>query len=117
MTTGLIKWDDENDNNKNEKSGTLPRGNYKKNTKIEFCCRTDGDKKDPISLPILTPFYLLAYESAECQQVKWAMASVEWIQFDNEDTDNKDTIEEAHPYDARVDNSTHRIYYCYYKGE
>ena len=70
-----------------------------------------------MSLPTLKPFYLLAYESAECQQVKWAMASVEWIQFDNEDTGNMDKAIGAYPYDARVDNSTHRIYYCYYQGE
>ena len=115
LTSGFIKWDDEDSNNKNNKSGTLPDGVYDHNTKIEFCCRTDGDIRDPISLPTLKPFFLLAYESAECQQVKWALVNVEWIRFDNEDTANADGQGGTYPHGAGIDN--HRIHYCYYQGK
>ena len=114
MSWGFIKWDDENDRNRNHISGTLPDGLYGSDTEIEFCCRTDGDKRDPISLPTTTPFFLLAYESAECQQVKWAVAYMEWIRFDNEDTRNADSQGGTHPYGAGIDN--HKIHYCYYQG-
>ena len=115
MTSGFIKWDDENTQNQNSKSGTLPNGVYDKDTKIEFCCRIDGDKADPISLPTLKPFFLLAYDSAVCQQVKWAVVSVEWIWFDNEDRGNRDGKGGSYPYGAGIKN--HKIHYCYYQGE
>ncbi|CAH3166652.1 unnamed protein product [Porites evermanni] len=114
LTSGYIKWDDEDHNNSNNKTGTLPDGVYDHNTKIEFCCRTDGDKNNPISLPTLKPFFLLAFDSAECQQVKWAIVSVEWIRFDNEDTGNADDQGGSHPHGAGIDN--HKIHYCYYQG-
>ena len=95
-------------------SGTLPDGVYDTDTKIEFCCRTDGDKKDPISLPTLKPFFLLAYDSAECQQVKWAVVSVEWILYDNEDTGNNGGKGGSYPYGAEI--SDYKIRYCYYQG-
>ena len=115
MTSGFIKWDDENSLNRNRMVGTLPDGVYDEDTKIEFCCRTDRDKKDPISLPILKPFFLLAYGSAECQQVKWAAVNVEWIRFDNEDSGNADNEGGSYPYGAGISN--HKIHYCYYQGK
>ena len=115
MTSGFIKWDDEDKDNKNNRSGILPDGVYDYNTKIEFCCRTDGNKRDPISLPSQTPFFLLAYDSAECQQVKWAVVSVEWIRFDNEDDGNKDGKGGTYPHGAGIDD--HKIHYCYYEGK
>ena len=118
LSSGFAKWDDEDNNNQNSMSGTLPDGVYDRDTRIEFCCRTDREKKDPISLPTLEPFFLLAYESAECQQVKWAVVSVEWIRFDNEDLRNMDESGGAYPYDARRSvHSSYYIYYCYYQGE
>ena len=115
LTSGYIRWDDEDNNNKNNQTGTLPDGVYDCNTKIEFCCRTDGDKNNPVSLPTLKPFFLLAYDSAECQQVKWAVVSVEWIRFDNEDSSNADDQGGSHPHGAGIDN--HKIHYCYYQGK
>ena len=115
LSSGFVKWDDENNNNRNSKSGTLPDGEYTGDTKIEFCCRTDGDKSEPISLPTTMPFFLLAYGSAECQQVKWAVVNVEWIRFDNEDSGNADNEGGSYPYGAGI--SDHKIHYCYYQGE
>ena len=94
-------------------SGTLSDGVYGRNTTIKFCRRTDGDKNNSVSLPSAVPFYLLAYESAKCQQVKWAIVSVEWIRFDNEENHTADSQGGTHPYGAH----DHKIHYCYYKGK
>ena len=47
--------------------------------------------------------------------MKWAVASVEWIRFDNEDKDNEDGQGGSHPLGAGIDN--HKIHYCYYQGK
>ena len=88
LTKGYAYWDDNNENNSNGKGGTLPGGvnGHIHDTQIRFCCRKDGDINDPVLLPSKTPFFLLAYGSAECQMVKWAIASLEWIFFDTEIT-------------------------------
>ena len=120
MMSGFVSWDDEDRENLNEKGGILPDGEYdinrnEKNTKIYFCCKTDGDKNDPILLPSKSPFYILAYKSAKCQMVKWAIASVEWIYYNTEYSDNRDNSVGAYPYEAGKRHPT--IYYCYYRGK
>jgi len=115
LTSGYIFWDDEDKVNRNSNSGTLPDGFYGRNTQIEYCCQTDGDKNEPITLPSHDPFFLLAYDSAECQQVKWAISSVEWIRFDTEDTGNEDGQGGSYPHGAGIND--HTIYYCYYQGK
>ena len=92
--------------------GVLPDGEYTKDTKLFYCCRTDGDKAEPISLPISSPFYLLAYNSSECQQVNGALATKEFIRFDNEDTGNKDAKSGTYPHA----HGSLNISYCYYEG-
>ena len=94
--------------------GVLPDGLYGPNTGILFCCRTDGRKSDPISLPVSKPFYLLAYGSFECQQVKNASSTEEFIEYDSEDSDNKDYWGGAFP---NIDGQTSymKITYCYYE--
>ena len=47
--------------------------------------------------------------------MKWAVVSVEWIRFDNEDKANKDGQGGSHPHGAGIDN--HKIHYCYYQGK
>ena len=95
--------------------GKLPGGDYNDQwTEIRFCCKTDGDKDNPIVLPTKTPFFLLAYESAKCQMVKWAIASLEWIFYDTEHGQDG-TVVNSFPYDAGKKQPT--IYYCYYRGE
>ena len=39
---GYIFWDDEDEDNNNGVSGSLPDGVYNRDTKIYFCCRNDG---------------------------------------------------------------------------
>ena len=120
MKTGLVYWDDEDSSNTNEKGGTHPSGfidseDNKYNTEIRFCCRTDGDKKEPITLHTELSFFLLAYGSNECQMVKWAIATLEWIYYDTEDENNKDRAAGTFPFDAGKKNP--KIYYCYYRGQ
>ncbi|XP_078352616.1 uncharacterized protein LOC144637424 isoform X2 [Oculina patagonica] len=114
LTSGDVFWDDEDKWNSNNYEGTLPDGRYDHNTWIYFCCKTDGDKDDPVLLPAKSPFYLLAYESAKCQMVKWAMATVEWIYYDTEDWNNGDGVTGAYPHEAGKIHPT--IYYCHYRG-
>ena len=117
LTKGYAYWDDNNENNSNGKGGTLPGGvnGHIHDTQIRFCCRKDGDINDPVLLPSKTPFFLLAYGSAECQMVKWAIASLEWIFFDTEDNQNRDKAAGAYPFEAGIKHPT--IYYCYYHGK
>lgn len=114
LTEGFILWDDHDILNKNDKGGTLPNGSYDHNTKIEFCCRTDGDKSHPILLPTRAPFYLLAYGSEQCQTVKWAIATQEWIYYDTENERNADQANGTYPYTGGEKDPT--IYYCYYQA-
>lgn len=85
---------------------------YGSDTRIFFCCRTDGDKSDPVPLPLSKPFYLLAYGSSDCQLVKGAITTTEYIIFDNEDKNNQGSSGGVHPY-----ASSNLIYYCYYQGK
>ena len=96
------------------RGGTLPDGVYWKFTEIHFCCRTDGDKDVAILLPSNIPFFLLAYKSAKCQMVKWAVASVEWIYYYTHNKE-EDQANGSYPYNAAKIHPT--IYYCYYRGE
>ena len=94
--------------------GTLPDGIYNKDTNISYCCRTDGDKLEPVTLPVSNPFYLLAYNTSECQQVNGAIATKEFIRYDTEDgAHNRDQVNGAYPC-AEGMNLT--ITYCYYQG-
>ena len=62
-------WDDENTDNQNEVAGSVPEGLYSDDTKIYFCCRTDGLVGRPIDLPTEKDFLLFAYQSTKCQKV------------------------------------------------
>jgi len=116
LTTGFVNWDDDDYNSQfNKKGGILPGGIYDHDTKIRFCCRTDGNKSNPISIPSKTPFFLLTYGSAECQMVKWAITNLEWIRYDTEHNYNEDKAWGEFPYDAGNPHPT--IYYCYYRGK
>ena len=46
---------------------------------IYFCCSISGRKSDAISLPYRSPFYLIAYGSPRCQQVRYHKASVDFV--------------------------------------
>ncbi|XP_033103529.1 uncharacterized protein LOC117106275 [Anneissia japonica] len=111
MAEGSIYWDDEDDDNKNSYSGSLPRGSYGGNTKIYYCCKIDGFAENSIFLPTDSPFYLFPYTNV-CQAVEGMNANMEYFRWDNEDDDNKDYDSGWHPY--KNSGSDHNIYYCYY---
>ena len=118
LKSGFVFWSNDGLDSQisSDKDGTLPDGIYKRTrTEIKFCCRTDGEKNDPILLPSKSPFFLLTYNSSKCQMVKWAIASVEWMYYYTSDLTNDDQRGGAYPYIAGKEQST--IYYCYYQGE
>jgi len=116
---GYVFWDDEDNKNMNKKGGTLPDGVYDKDTLIYYCCRGDGDKLKPVLLPVISSFYLFTSRQSnssesECQRVEGAVATEEYIRFDNEDSGNKDRWNGSYPYGAGIND--HRIVYCYYES-
>ena len=117
LHSGWVLWDDEDTSNQNDEGGKLPDGVYDQDTKIFICCRTDGSKSDPISLPVSKPFYLLAYGSPECQNVKNASSTKEFVAFDTEDENNGDNWGGSFPYIPGTAGQTSfvKITYCYYK--
>lgn len=116
LEEGYVYWDDDDSvTNANSKGGVLPGGKYNKNTKIYFCCKTNGSKTSAILLPSKSPFYLLAYKSAKCQMVIWTVGNLEWIYFDTAHRNNKDKGKQAYPHEAGKQHPT--IYYCYYRGK
>ncbi|OWF52856.1 uncharacterized protein LOC110447211 [Mizuhopecten yessoensis] len=64
-------------------SGTLPDGNYTLHTKFEFCCRSDGNKDNPIVLPVKQPFLLWKRDRKACQKVKGAVGIPQHFEFTN----------------------------------
>ncbi|XP_065054735.1 uncharacterized protein LOC135683403 isoform X2 [Rhopilema esculentum] len=118
LIEGWIFWDDENDEMIDSESlyqGYVPAGIYEKDTLIYTCCRTDGDKKVPISLPLAQPFYLLAFGSSECQTVSGARSLSEFIKWDDEDKGNRNDNSRIVPYDVKKGRWNTKIYFCYYE--
>lgn len=113
---GSVLWDDDNANNGfnlNSKGGELPSGLYNQDTKIYFCCMTTGSVEKRVSLPVNKPFYLLAFESTTCQEVRGAVYALEYVVFDTENSNNQDARAYPYPYGANLRQPT--IYYCYYR--
>ncbi|XP_028399576.1 uncharacterized protein LOC114522985 isoform X2 [Dendronephthya gigantea] len=114
MASGWVKWDDENYKNRNKKRGSLPQGVYNKDTKIHYCCQTNGKWYDSIELPVNRPFYLLTSNSVDtpkCQMVKWATSRLEYVVFDTEHSSKTNSQAGNHVF-----RKNRRIYYCYYEG-
>jgi hypothetical protein len=114
MAGGWVYWDDTDYKNKYSMGGSLPDGVYNQDTKIYYCCQTDGNWYDSIELPVSQPFYLLTSNSTDtpkCQMVTWALSYLEYIVFDTEDTNNYDTQGGEHLF---LDGD--KKYYCYYEG-
>ena len=118
MLEGSITWDDEDTNNGNDQSGTLPdldRSAYYSLTELFYCCQIQGKWYRSIKLPTKKPFYLLPYGSTNCQRVVGAISSLEHIIYDTEDTRNLDEFDGYHVFTDEV-QSLPKMYYCYYEG-
>lgn len=118
LKQGFIRWDDEQSeiDYKDKHFGDLPDGNYEiSHTTINYCCSTKGNINNPIQLPALKPFYLLTYDSAQCQKVAGTKVTSEFIKFDDDDQANTDAAGGEHPYGPSEDPFNLKIYYCYYE--
>jgi len=117
LKEGWVFWDDENEKELdigNSVEGFVPEGVYESDTLMYFCCRTNGYKSKPIELPITMPFYLLAFNSPQCQKVKGVTAVSEFVQWDDEDRGNSNAHSKITPYGVDIDPWNTRLYYCLY---
>lgn len=115
MTSGWVQWNDEDWMNLNDKGGSLPHGIYNNETRIYYCCQTNGIWHESIELPVNKPFYLLTSNSVttpKCQMVKWAVSHLEYIVFDTEKSSEGDFQNGSHVFIK----PRRKVYYCYYKG-
>ncbi|XP_078309519.1 uncharacterized protein LOC111109937 [Crassostrea virginica] len=109
---GNVYWDDEDDNNANKYGGELPSGEFRRNTKIDYCCREDGPYDNAVQLPTTKPFYLLRFTSL-CQMVQGMNFQNESVEFDDEDDNNKNSVSGKYPMGAS-NGRNQRLRYCYY---
>ena len=118
LREGVVYWDDENIDNKNDYRGDLPEGVYTDKTKISFCCSTTGNVESEIVLPTEKPFYLFPYGSSTCQKVKKMRSSLEFIKFDEEDKGGIETSARGfYPHGVRPQEKDHTFYLCYYEQQ
>lgn len=118
LESGFIKWDDEHRavDSPNKKFGILPDGQYEKQaTVINYCCNSKGDVNNPISLPNVKPFYLMANGGPQCQRVAGTKTSLEFIKFDDNDRGSTSSFGGIHPYGPEEDLFNTKVYYCYYE--
>ena len=117
MKSGAIKWDDEDTSNNNMHGGILPNGTFNRHeTLIEYCCQDQGHWNDSIELPVDKPFYLLPYNSQNCQRVKGAISTLDYIIYDTEEDNNYDSFTSSHVFTDK-NKGLPKIFYCYYKGK
>lgn len=110
---GWVKWDDEDDNNRNDLQNPLPDGTYNHDTIIQYCCRSDGNANDKIKFfPTDKPFVLYRYDGT-CQRVAGMNAPQQfYVRFDDEDKNNATKCSGNYP-DGNCTNDR-SMYMCYY---
>ena len=92
----------------------LPKGYYDHNTRIEYCCRTDGDARDVIRLPTGSPFVLIKANTHLCQKVYGMTHRSEYFAWDSEDKNPRANIHG--PINAELDSRRNiKVHYCYYR--
>jgi len=117
---GYILWDDAapyfSTDIRQTFKGVLPDGEYNHNTKVFYCCRTDGAAHISINTPSSAPFYLMKFGDV-CQEIDEMTVTEEWVQWADEKTANANDQGGAHPKLIRSGrNSVYsRLYYCYYQ--
>lgn len=109
---GRIDWDDEDYTNDNSRQGRIPDGVYGRTTRINFCCRSDGNPKEGMLLPTNEAFVLYRF-GGTCQRVLGMKYPVQlFVHFDDENGYNGNSCHGRHP-DGPC-GSNHEIYFCYY---
>ena len=111
FVSGYVYWDDEDSNNINSRGGSYPSGSYGRNTRINYCCRSDRSSASSITLPTGKPFYLYRYGDS-CQQVSGMTVRTDYRFTDDEDSNNANSVSGCYPSAAGGRN--HCIYFCYY---
>ena len=111
FSTGSVYWDDEDTSSTSSSSGILPDGFYGFDTKIYFCCRSDGSTSTPIFLPTNRPFILYRF-GPTCQRVAGMSIHQDYIYTDHDDTNYINPCTGSHP--ALPCGQVIRINFCYY---
>lgn len=110
---GSITWDDKELflRSRNADWGKLPDGEYNRNTKVEFCCRSN---MPPMMLPVAEPVILYQY-GPQCQTIAGMKLDMDFIKFDsNGGLYSKNGCTGKHPGDEKC-KGDHILYLCYYK--
>ena len=117
FSVGELFWDDENLSVFNRVQNTVPDGTYDHNTRINYCCRSDGNFSTPIALPTSNDFVLYPHGSRNCQQVEGMTSKSLRIRFDDEDFNNRNRCSGQHPHDegCGAGQNNHDLYLCHYK--
>ncbi|GAU88839.1 hypothetical protein RvY_01464 [Ramazzottius varieornatus] len=119
FSTSYVHFDDEDHQNHNGFSGTLPDGIFGKDTRYFFCCRDDGNPIVPIELPTQHPFIMMrnAVQEYACQMVEGMNATPFSLLVDCENSHNgchASTFGDSLP-GFRKYNGDFRWDFCYYK--
>ena len=85
---GWIFFDDADRKKANAYWGTLPDGEYGKDTKIFYYCRSDGFATNAIYLPTNSPFVLLQ-RGLQCQYVHGMYVQYEFFKWDLADKNTR----------------------------
>ena len=96
--------------------GILPDGEYDRNTKIFFCCRSDAPSNKPMLMPTHDPFVLYRH-TGHCQKVQGMTVQEDYIEWINEGVRNKDEASGAFPDNYSGKKRRHRLHYCHYSAE
>ena len=112
FSSGSIYWDDEDSSNDNSKQDPLPDGVYNGDTRVYYCCRSDGSTSTGIELPTSQPFILYRY-GGTCQTVRGMTVRQLRVHFDDENSANANQCSGTYPDDSSCDRD-HDIYFCYY---
>lgn len=110
---GSIYWDDEDRKNSNKLQHPIPDGEYGSNTRIQYCCRSDGSANGEIMLPPTRAFILYRYNGV-CQKVRCMTTRQLKLHYDDEDSNNNNSCSGHHPDDSACSGRNHDIYMCHY---
>ena len=112
---GTIVWDDEDHSNGNRVSGAIPDGKYDHNTRMRYCCRSDGSVNNAIALPNTMPLFLWPNIDSRCQEVIGMSSRLISLLSDDEDHSNDDACYGDYPFVGGHCNVKNiRQYLCYY---
>ncbi|XP_071106480.1 uncharacterized protein [Haliotis cracherodii] len=112
---GFVEMNNHECNATNVTVGVLPDGNYTcTTTRMEFCCRYDGEIERPIVLPAKHQFVLfMANNESECQQVRGMNHKIQFWSFCDVNDGVLREMNGSLPFIKTGDNNT-LINSCFY---